>query len=44
MLPAEPLTDRLTGLAIQVHRHTGPALLLNFNAPRRVDPPPRTMV
>ena len=35
----EPLTDRVIGLAIEVHRHTGPGvgLLLNFNAPRLVD-------
>ena len=24
MLLAEPLTDRVIGLAIEVHRHTGP--------------------
>ena len=27
MLLAEPLTDRVIGLAIEVHRHTGPGLL-----------------
>jgi GxxExxY protein len=27
MLLAEPLTDRMIGLAIEVHRHTGPGLL-----------------
>jgi GxxExxY protein len=27
MLFAEPLTDRVIGLAIEVHRHTGPGLL-----------------
>src|SRR5579864_6743429 len=27
MLLAEPLTDRVIGLAIGVHRHTGPGLL-----------------
>jgi hypothetical protein len=27
MLLAEPLTDRAIGLAIEVHRHTGPGLL-----------------
>jgi GxxExxY protein len=27
MLPAEPLTDRVIGLVIEVHRHTGPGLL-----------------
>jgi len=39
MLLAEPLTDRVIGLAIEVHRHSGIhiGLLLNFNAPRQVD-------
>ena len=27
MLISEPLTDRVIGLAIEVHRHTGPGLL-----------------
>ena len=27
MLLGEPLTDRVIGLAIEVHRHTGPGLL-----------------
>ena len=27
MLPAESSTDRVIGLAIEVHRHTGPGLL-----------------
>jgi GxxExxY protein len=27
MLLAEPLTDRVIGLAIELHRHTGPGLL-----------------
>ena len=27
MLLAEPLTDRVIGLAIEVHRHTGPGVL-----------------
>jgi len=27
MLLAEPMTDRVIGLAIEVHRHTGPGLL-----------------
>ena len=27
MLLSEPLTDRVIGLAIEVHRHTGPGLL-----------------
>jgi GxxExxY protein len=27
MLLAEPLTERVIGLAIEVHRHTGPGLL-----------------
>jgi GxxExxY protein len=27
MLLAEPLTDRVIGFAIEVHRHTGPGLL-----------------
>ena len=27
MLIAEPLTERVIGLAIEVHRHTGPGLL-----------------
>ena len=27
MILAEPLTDRVIGLAIEVHRHTGPGLL-----------------
>jgi GxxExxY protein len=27
MLLAEPLTDRVIGLAIEVHRHIGPGLL-----------------
>jgi len=27
MLLAEPLTDQVIGLAIEVHRHTGPDLL-----------------
>ena len=34
MLLAEPSTDRVIGLAIEVHRHTGPGLLESFYAPR----------
>jgi hypothetical protein len=33
MLLAEPLTDRVAGLAIEVHRHTGPGLLESGDEP-----------
>jgi hypothetical protein len=32
-----PRNHRPIGLAIEMHRYTGPGLLLNFNAPRRVE-------
>ena len=32
MLLAEPLTERVIGLAIEVHRHTGPGLLKSVYA------------
>jgi hypothetical protein len=31
------LTERIIGLAIEVHRHSGPGLLFNFHASRLKD-------
>ena len=35
MLLAEPLTDRVIGLAIELHRHTGPGLLESLYRARK---------